>query len=88
MNKWLKMDPPLPVAWYDNQAEHLWLAFSMMLINTLDKSEPSPIDDILFYELARSEVQPAWPAPVKMLAQYFRGLAFFQHYFTTLPKKN
>lgn len=79
MNVWEKTKPPLPALWYDNPAEHLVMAFAVLAIDQADKSDRVPARDIVFYELSRSEPQPAWPETMRAAGRYARGLSFVQH---------
>lgn len=79
MNVWEKTKPPLPAPWYDNPAEHLVMAFAVLAIDQADKSDRVPARDIVFYELSRSDPQPAWPETMRAAGRYARGLSFVQH---------
>ncbi len=73
--------PPMPVPWYDNPAEHLLVALAVLLLDAADKGDRLPAGDIVFYELSRAPAQPGWPQPLRLIARYARGLVYLQHAF-------
>jgi hypothetical protein len=78
-NLWTKTQPPLPAPWYDDAAEHLMTALGMLLLDAADQGDRVPAGDVVFYELSRAEAQPAWPAEVRLVDEYARGLTYLSH---------
>jgi tetratricopeptide (TPR) repeat protein len=78
-NLWTETQPPLPAPWYDDAAEHLMTALGMLLLDAADKGDRVPAGDIVFYELSRADAQPAWPAEVRLIDEYARGLTYLSH---------
>lgn len=68
-------------AWYDNGADHLLVAMTVLLLDAADSGNKLPVGDIAFYELSRAEPKPDWPGALAVLGRYARGVTFFLNEF-------
>ena len=80
-NVWTHTAPPLPAPWYDDPAEHLFVALGVLLLDAADESDRVPARDIVSYELSRAPAREGWPAPLRLVGRYARGASYLTHAF-------